>query len=460
VLLLAAALALESADLATIGAVGSELERSLGISHGQLGLLASAGSIAGALATLPMGVLADRVTRARLLAASVAVWAVAMLASGAAGSFTTLLMTRVGLGAVTATAGPVIASLVGDAFSPGERGRIYGLIGAGEMAGSGFGFLVSGSLGGLLSWRWAFWVLVPPAVVLAVALWRRLPEPPRGGAEPARDPPEPGPGDRSEHARVRELVRERGIEPAPDRVAVARAAGRSLPAALRFVLSVRTNVLLLITAAVGHFFFAGVRTFTVVFIRGHYGLRPALATLAVGALGIGAFAGVIAGGRLADRLLGRGVLDARIVVAAVAMLVTPLLWVTPLLTTSLALGLGVGVVAATAMNIANAPIDAARIDVVPSRLRGRAESIRSLLRAGAFAIAPVLFGRVADALGSHRDAVGVRDAFLVMLVALAAAGGVLLLARRSYPRDVATAIAADQRDPGDGPAGDGADAQA
>jgi MFS family permease len=200
VLLLAAALALESADLATIGAVGSELERSLGISHGQLGLLASAGSIAGALATLPMGVLADRVTRARLLAASVGVWAVAMLASGAAGSFTTLLMTRVGLGAVTATAGPVIASLVGDAFSPWERGRIYGLIGAGEMAGSGFGFLVSGSLGGLLSWRWAFWVLVPPAVALAVALWRRLPEPPRGGHGAAGDPSEPGRPDRSERA--------------------------------------------------------------------------------------------------------------------------------------------------------------------------------------------------------------------------------------------------------------------
>jgi hypothetical protein len=41
VLLLGAVLALESADLSTIGAVGPELEASLGITHAQLGLLAA-----------------------------------------------------------------------------------------------------------------------------------------------------------------------------------------------------------------------------------------------------------------------------------------------------------------------------------------------------------------------------------------------------------------------------------
>src|SRR5207247_9659308 len=60
--------------------------------------------------------------------------------------FRSLLVTRMLLGGVTAAAGPLVASLVGDYFAPAERGRIYGYILAGELAGAGFGFAVTGDV--------------------------------------------------------------------------------------------------------------------------------------------------------------------------------------------------------------------------------------------------------------------------------------------------------------------------
>ena len=73
----------------------------------------------------------------------------------------------------------MVASLIGDYFAAGERGRIYGFILAGEMLGAGFGFAVSGDLAAL-SWRASFIALAIPAFILAIAVVR-MPEPLRGG---------------------------------------------------------------------------------------------------------------------------------------------------------------------------------------------------------------------------------------------------------------------------------------
>src|SRR5581483_440472 len=78
IVLLACVLALESADLATIGAAAPQLQSAFHISNAQLGLLAAVSVFVGALATVPVGALADRMRRVSLLAISVALWAVAM----------------------------------------------------------------------------------------------------------------------------------------------------------------------------------------------------------------------------------------------------------------------------------------------------------------------------------------------------------------------------------------------
>ncbi len=178
ILLLACVLALSGADTATVGASATELRHSLHINNTDIGLLVSVTSLVGAAATLPFGILADRVRRTWTLAGAIVFWGLAMIWSAAATSFGNLLLARLFLGAVTAAAGPLVASLVGDAFSPNERGRIYGWILTGELIGVGFGFAVTGGIAAL-SWRAAFVVLALPAFALSFFVFR-LPEPPRG----------------------------------------------------------------------------------------------------------------------------------------------------------------------------------------------------------------------------------------------------------------------------------------
>ncbi len=92
-----------------------------------------------------------------------------------------MLITRLALGAVTATAGPAIASLTGDYFPARERARVYAYILGGEVAGTAVGFIVSGTVASAISWRAAFVLLAIPGFFLARTLWRTVPEPLRGG---------------------------------------------------------------------------------------------------------------------------------------------------------------------------------------------------------------------------------------------------------------------------------------
>lgn len=401
VVLFACVLGLESADLGTIGAVAPQLEHAFGINHAQLGLLASGSLLVSALTALPFGVLADRASRVRMLWMSVTLWGLGMIVVGASPSFGFMIGSRLVLGLMMAAAGPALASLIGDYFPPQMRGRIYGLIGAGELIGAAFGFMVSGGLAAAITWRFAFWILALPAFALAWALWRFLREP-----TGAREDEE--------------------LTQIP------------LPRAVRYVLGIRTNVTLIAAAAVGYFFFAGLRTFAVEFLRRHFGLSQAEATALIPLFGLGALAGVLASGRIADRLLARGHVNARIDVPVVCFVAATLLLLPGFLIGSLALAMVFFVIAGAALSGANPPLDSARLDIVPSALWGRAESVRTVLRELAQAGAPLLFGVTADAFGGRHGG-GVQSAFLIMLVPLAVSGGIVWLGRRSYRADVRSA---------------------
>ena len=122
--LFGAVLALNGADTATVGAVAPQLENSLHIGNTQIGLLSAVALLVGAVFTIPIGLYVDRFKRMPMLSLSIVLWSVASLLSAFAGSYSTLLLTRLALGAVTATAGPAIASLIGDYFPARERGRV------------------------------------------------------------------------------------------------------------------------------------------------------------------------------------------------------------------------------------------------------------------------------------------------------------------------------------------------
>src|SRR5207237_8438613 len=323
-IVLAAILGLSGADAATVGASASELRSGLHITNTDIGLLVAVSSLVGAFASLPFGVLADRVTRTRVLGATIVTWGAAMLWSATASSFGELLWTRLFLGAVTASAGPMVASLVGDWFGSWERGRIYGVILAGESLGAGVGFAVTGNIS-LLSWRAAFVILALPAFALAVIVWR-LREPERGGqgvlASDLRPPPPEAVAQADGGSQVTDaqrLAQAHGLEPDPELVVDAKTARRmGLVSATRYVLHVRTNVVLIAASACGYYFLAGLQTFGLEFTTHQYGIDQALANLLLLVVGAGAVAGVLAGGTIGDFLLRRQLLTGRVVVAAVA----------------------------------------------------------------------------------------------------------------------------------------------
>jgi MFS family permease len=404
------------------------------------------------VATLPFGVLADRVTRTRVLGGTIVMWGVAMLWSATASSFTGLLWTRLLLGAVTASAGPMVASLVGDWFGSWERGRIYGVILAGEYVGAGVGFAVTGNVS-VLSWRAAFVILALPAFALAAAVWR-LREPERGGKgvlaheskpQPVRDPDEPTVTD------AQRLAQARGLEPDPELVVGPREARRmSLVRATEYVLRVRTNIFLIAASACGYYFLAGLQTFGLEFAKEQYGINQALASSLLLVVGGGALAGVLTGGAVGDWLLRRGVLSSRVLTPAFAAALTCVLFIPAIFTRGAVTAVPYLTAAAFFLAAQNPPLDAARLDIMPPLLWGRAEAIRTLLRSLAMALAPLLFGAVSDyVFGGGRA--GLQWTFVVMILPLAASAWLLFKGRRTYPADVATAAASsDATEPGYG----------
>ena len=194
----------------------------------------------------------------------------------------------------------------------------------GEIAGTAAGFIVSGTVASLISWRAAFVLLAIPGFFLARELYRTVPEPRRGGESPlmpgavdfkqavAEASPRPQadtedvrPPDETAH----EAIRQRGLQPDPERVLHEDARALGLVAAVRYVLSVPTNVLMIVSSSLGYFFFAGLSTFALLFVRGHYHASQATAELVLGLLVVGAMIGTLVSGRLTDAMVRRGALE-------------------------------------------------------------------------------------------------------------------------------------------------------
>jgi MFS family permease len=471
-------LALSGADSATVGAVAPQLEHALHIGNTKIGLLSSVALLVGAVFTIPVGLFVDKIKRVPMLSISIVLWSIASLASAFAASYSSLLLTRLLLGAVTATAGPAIASLTGDYFPARERGRVYAYILGGEIAGTAFGFIISGSLASLISWRAAFLLLAVPGFFLARELYRTVPEPLRGGQSTlapgaldfqpaaqatatASDAEQPGDDPSGPEARpdevAHEVVRRMGVEPDPKLVLKEDPRKLGLVAAVKYILSIPTNVLMIISSSLGYFYFAGLSTFALLFVRGHYHASQATAELVLALLVGGAMVGTLVSGRLTDLLLQRGFLEVRVWVPGICYLGAAALLIPGFLGTHLTPAVWFDVAGAALLSAANPPLDAARLDIMPAGLWGRAESTRTVLRSLAQALAPLVFGGLADLIagiapaqapiGTHPGPVspstarGLEISFLLLLGTLVAGGIVMLRARSTYPRDVATAAA-------------------
>jgi MFS family permease len=142
--------------------------------------------------------LAERHPRWTLVGVGVILWSLASGASGLAAGFFGLLLTRCLVGVGEAAYGPVAPAILSDLYPVERRGRILAWFYMAIPVGSALGYVLGGAVGassiGELgargfgihaeSWRWAFFLVVPPGLILG--LWAFfMKDPPRGAADGA-----------------------------------------------------------------------------------------------------------------------------------------------------------------------------------------------------------------------------------------------------------------------------------
>jgi MFS family permease len=431
VLALASVLALDGADRTALGAVTPALKAEFGIGNGAIGLLAGAFAIVGALATVPIGILTDRVRRITILVVCIGIWCVGMGAAAAAQTFAMLFVARISLGVLSAAGEPPVSSIVGDLFPADVRGRVLGFIESGALVGAGIGFLVAGGVLWFASWRGVFVVLALVGVLLGIYV-ARVPEPRRGGEDDAVV----GVADSGEPTQLAQLVEERGVEPAEDLVLGGDQSDLPIVPAVTYVLRVRTVAMSIIAAALGDIFLVALQVFGVLYLVDQFGLSASQASFLIPVVGVGGFVGILAGGRVGDALVEHGVLAGRLHVGVWSNLLAAVFMTPVFLVSSLAVALPFLVLACAFLTAPVAALDAARLDVVHPQLRGRAEGIRVIARVAAQAAAPVVIGVLSMDLGGG-GAEGLRLAFLLLLPLLALSSVFLMIGARHYPNEVA-----------------------
>lgn len=131
---------------------------------------------------IPFGRLADRAVRKNMIAGGLAVWSLFSGLTGFADSFWTLFFCRVMVGIGEATLGPAALSLLSDYFPPRMRATVQAIYSSGIAVGAGFAFFFGGWIGQHFGWRWAFYLLGFPGLLIAVLVFL-LKEEPRGRTE-------------------------------------------------------------------------------------------------------------------------------------------------------------------------------------------------------------------------------------------------------------------------------------
>ena len=182
-----------------------DIRDTFGVSDGVITFIGAISAAFVVLGAVPMGWMADRYKRNRIIGWSSILFSGFVFLSGLAVNAFTFFWARFGVGIAKASTIPVHTSMIADTYPIGIRGRIGGIT---AMAGRAVA-VISPLLVGLIAeiangpgevdgWRWSYYILgVPVALVGVLAFTLR--EPPRGqwekqdvlGAVPEEEEPLP-----------------------------------------------------------------------------------------------------------------------------------------------------------------------------------------------------------------------------------------------------------------------------
>lgn len=183
-------------DRQILSILAVDIKRHFELTDDQLGFLGGAAfAVFYALFGVPLGRLADRWHRVRLLTIGLVLWSTMTAVSGLARNYLSLSLARMGVGVGEATASPTAYSLISDYFPARKRATALAIYSSGLYLGGGVSLLIGakisklwdaaypgGGMGGLVGWQAAFLAVGVPGLMLA--LWVATLR------EPARQPHE------------------------------------------------------------------------------------------------------------------------------------------------------------------------------------------------------------------------------------------------------------------------------
>lgn len=403
----------------TIPAILNEpIRHEWGLDDLRLGIIAAAFTVVYAIAGVPLGRLADRASRKKVMALGIAVWSGFTAANAFAWSFGSFLVARMGVGVGEASYAPASSSLIGDLFPARRRSRALGIFMLGLPLGLMAAFFTVGPMVTAFGdWRAPFVVAALPGLVLA-GLMLLVREPARGAAE---------------------------------RTAATAAAAAPVDRPIRRVLGTRTMLWIILSGLTVNFAAYAGNGFLVPMIQRYFGLGLTEAAVTTGfVVGVTGLFGLTVGGWLADRIYQRSE-RGRLVFGAASLVVAAAATAAALASgraslTLFAVLFGTGWLAQYGYYTSVYP---AIQDVVEPRLRATAVAVYfagMYLLGGAFG--PVVVGALSDRLAGAAmaaagaatmtdafRAVGLHDALFLVPVALLLTAVFVFLASRSFPAD-------------------------
>jgi predicted MFS family arabinose efflux permease len=422
VVALGATVALEQGERLSLAQAFDGIQSEFGVSDFALGALAAAMVLVGVAGGFPIGALADRWRRVTLMTIAMVVWTACMGLNAVAPTFAFLFASRMGVGIVEAN-GPAAVSLMADYYPVATRARMLSRYQLGSAAGGLIGVALSGVLVDTYGWRAAFWMWLPIGAVVVV-LVHRMREPARGAQDRAFHREET---ERVDVDSVPGLLPDLHL-PEPD-APLTEVDGLSWPDVLRELLHIRSMWFGLLALTISSFFLGALGVWGIEFFKRSFDLSATEAGAFAPVIGAGAAIGIVGGGELADRLLTRGITNARVYVSSGASILASIFLLPAFLTESLVLASVLLLLGSLCLTVPVGPSEALTTDVVPGDLRGRAAAIRSVVRALA-ALSPLLVG----ALSEVTD---LATALAILSPLYALGGMVMLLAARTYPADLA-----------------------
>ncbi|HXT60523.1 MAG TPA: MFS transporter [Pirellulales bacterium] len=169
-------------DRFVLAAAVPKIQSEFSSSDSQMGSLATAFLVSYMITAPLFGWLADRFSRWKLMGLAVIAWSLASGASGWAESFAVLFATRLAVGVGEAAYGPAAPTVIADLYPIQRRGSVLAWFYMAIPVGSALGYVLGGIAAQHLHWRWAFYLVVPPGILLGLLCFL-MPEPPRGASD-------------------------------------------------------------------------------------------------------------------------------------------------------------------------------------------------------------------------------------------------------------------------------------